>query len=806
MSNLFKSKKTETQKTEIDPAVYANVLSNIELANQLASVPFTPYQGLLTAPFTQDYMRGEQMTRAIARERGFVPELDLASRQVQADLGFQPERVFAPTTQQRFRAPTAQAATVTPGTTVDAVGAGQVATQFAPERVAAERIATQFGAPGVASQFAAPTVGVGVAGGPAPVREIGAGRVAAPTGPMMVGAERVATQFAAPTVGAGQVGTRFAARDVGGPGATPTVQGASVLGEDLARYQNPYQQAVIEAGLADISRAEEQARAGRSARATAARAFGGSRAAIEEGIAAGEAARERNRFVAEQRARGFQEAAAMRESDVGRQQQAALANQQAAQNVMQLAQAGQISNQERDIRLQQLGLTAEQANVDAQMRAELANQAAQQQAQQLGLTAGQFNVEQQVRTALANQQAQQEAARLGLTAEQANQQAQLEAERANLQARLQGQQLGTQTGQFNVEQQLRAELANQQARQEAQRLGLTAEQANQQAALEAQRLGLTAGQANQEAAMRAALANQQAAQTGQQLGLQAGQFNVQQAMEAARLNQAARLQAQQMTQGQQQFNAQQLQQIALANQQARQRAQEMGMTAEQFNAELAMRTGVYNQNAAQEAAQFRLGAAAQLGDFGRQALQNRYGAAAAMTGLGTAQQNLMQQYLDRQYQEFARQQNYPLQQLAIRQGAIAASPYNVTQTGTVTSRPSYWQMAGQIGSTIAGFSDETMKKNVSKIKNPLDKVNRLKGIEFEWEDEYKDDVEENGQKPEGKNMSVSAQDVEDEMPEAVEYADNGKMMVDFPRVVGLLTEAVKELDAKVEGKKRKGKK
>jgi hypothetical protein len=720
VSNLFKSKKTETQKTEIDPAVYANVLANIEMANQLASVPFTPYQGLLTAPFTQDYMRGEAMTRAIAAQGGFVPELDLASRQVQRDLGFQPERVFAPTTQQRFRAPTAEAATVTPGTAVDTVTAGQVATQFAPERVAAERVATQFGAP----------------------------TVSAPRGPAMVGAERVATQFAAPTVGAGQVGTRFAARDITAPGAAPAVQGASVLGEDIARYQNPYQQAVIEAGLADTGRAEEQARAGRSARATAARAFGGSRAAIEEGIAAGEAARERNRFVAEQRARGFQEAAAMRESDVGRQQQAALANQQAAQNVMQLAQAGQISNQERDLRLQQLGLTAEQANVEAQMRADLANQAARQEAQARGLTAEQFNVEQQARAALANQQAQQEAARLGLTAEQAN----------------------------------------------------------QQAAIEARRLGLTAEQANQEAAMRAALANQQATQAGQQLGAEAGRFNVQQALEAARLNQAARLQGQQMTQGQQQFNAQQMQQIALANQQARQRAQEMGMTAEQFNAEQQMRAALANQGAGQQAAQFRLGAASQLGEFGRQALQNRYGAAAAMTGLGTAQQNLMQQYLDRQYQEFARQQNYPLQQLAIRQGAIAASPYNVTQTGTVTSRPSYWQMAGQVAGTVAGFSDEAMKKNVSKIKNPLDKVNRLKGIEFEWEDEYKGDVEENGQEPNGKSMSVSAQDVEDEMPEAVMRADNGKMMVDFPKVVGLLTEAVKELDAKVEGKKRRGKK
>jgi hypothetical protein len=174
-----------------------------------------------------------------------------------------------------------------------------------------------------------------------------------------------------------------------------------------------------------------------------------------------------------------------------------------------------------------------------------------------------------------------------------------------------------------------------------------------------------------------------------------------------------------------------------------------------------------------------------------------------MMGLGTQQQQLYQQFLNAQREEDLRRQQFPLQQLAIRQGAVSASPYNVTQTGTVTGRPSYWQMAGQVGSTVAGFSDETMKKNISSIKNPLDKVNRLKGIEFEWEDKYKDDVEENGQEPSGKSISVSAQDVEDEMPEAVMRAGNGKMMVDFPQLVGLLTEAVKELDAKVEGKKRK---
>jgi hypothetical protein len=350
----------------------------------------------------------------------------------------------------------------------------------------------------------------------------------------------------------------------------------------------------------------------------------------------------------------------MREADVGRQQQTALANQAAAQETMRLAQAGQISNQERDLRLQQLGLTAAQSNQAAAM----------------------------------------EAAR-----------------------------------------------ANQQAVQQYMQMGLSAEEANQRANLDAQRLGLTAGQANQEAAMRAALANQQA-------GLEAGR---------------------------------------------------MGLTAQQANQEAALRAQLANQQAGIAGANFQLGAGRQFADLGQQALQNRYGAAAAMTGLGSAQQQLMQQYLNAQREEFARRVNFPMQQLAIAQGAVSASPYNVTQYGTVRSTPSPWQMIGQVAGAAQGlgWSDERMKKNVSGIKNPLDKVNRLKGIEFEWADDYKDDVEANGQNFDGRVMSVSAQDVEDVMPSAVRMSENGMRQVDFPQVVGMLTEAVKELDKKVEGKRRR---
>lgn len=582
MSKIFSSKKKEVSKTEIDPQIYNRVLQNLQFAEDVAAIPYEPYRGLMVAPFTRDYMAGEAMTRRIAQEGGFVPEVEQAARAAQAALGFQPERIA-------------------PG----AVG-------------------TQFGA-----------------------RDIGG---ALARGPERVSAGAVGTQFAPSRVSAGRVGTTFAARDIAALGAAPTAQAAGFLEQDLGRYMNPFEAGVIQAGLEDIGRAEEQARGARAARATAARAFGGSRAAIEEGIAAGEAARERNRFVAEQRARGFREAAALREADVGREQAVRLSNQQAAQNVMELAQRGQISNQQRDMELARLGLTAETANVDAQMRADLENQRAAQEAQRLGLTAEQFNVEQAMRAGTANQQAVQDYMRMGLSAEEANQRAQLD----------------------------------------AQRLGSAAEQ-----------------------------------------------FNVGTAMEAARANQAAGVQG----------------------------------------------------------AELRLGAGRDLAGYGQTALQNRYGAGAAMMGLGTQQQQLFQQFLNAQREEDLRRQQFPLQQLAIRQGAVQASPMNTTGTSTVTGRPSYWNMMNEVFG-----SDEDMKRDIKSIKNPLDKVRRLKGIEFEWEDGYgSEEGEDNGGE---EDMSVSAQDVEKVMPRAVSRRGDGMRQVDAPQLIGLLTEAIKELDRKVgKGKK-----
>ena len=660
MSNLFKSKsqKTETQKTEIDPRVYEQVLANLDLARQVASIPYQPYTGLMVAPFTQDYLSGERAVRGIAQEGGYVPELEMAARQAAQDLGFQAGQITAPGFDPRVMA----------------------------ERIGAER------------------VGQSLAGGP-----------------MQIGVGQVGTQFAAPTIGAervgaslvggpqqvraGQVGTTFAARDIAAPGAAPTVRGASALDRDINAYMSPYTSQVIEAGLSDIDRASALRQQDIGAQAIRARAFGGSRQAVQEGIAAGEAERERNRFIAEQRAQAFQQAVQQREADVGREQAAALSNQAAAQNIIELAQRGQISNQQRDLELQRLGVTAQTQNVEAGLRADL-----------------------------ANQQAVQDYMRLGLTAEQANQQAQLDAQRTNQAAQQEAQRLGLAAQTTNVQTGLQAAQANQQAVQDYMRMGLTAEQANQQAMLDAARSNQSAGLQARQAELGA-------------MGDQASR-----ALEAQRANEAARL----------------------------------------------------------GAANFRLGTGAQLAGFGQTAMQNRYGAGQQLMALGAGQQGLAQQYLDAQQQEFMRRTQYPLQQLAILQGAVAASPYNQTVTGstTVQGRPSYFDIFRQtVGSFAPGGgtgSDMDMKTNVKKIRNPLDKVNRLKGIEFEWEDGYgRDEDEDMGGES---DMSISAQDLEEVMPSAVSRRRDGMRQYDVPQMVGLLTEAVKELDEKVSktaGKRRK---
>ena len=87
-------------------------------------------------------------------------------------------------------------------------------------------------------------------------------------------------------------------------------------------------------------------------------------------------------------------------------------------------------------------------------------------------------------------------------------------------------------------------------------------------------------------------------------------------------------------------------------------------------------------------------------------------------------------------------------------------------------------------------SDERLKENVKVIDNALDKLDQLRGVTFDWID--RDDKRSGG---------IIAQELEKVMPELVKEVDSlksedGFKAVDYNGLIGLLIEAVKELNDK----------
>jgi hypothetical protein len=100
-------------------------------------------------------------------------------------------------------------------------------------------------------------------------------------------------------------------------------------------------------------------------------------------------------------------------------------------------------------------------------------------------------------------------------------------------------------------------------------------------------------------------------------------------------------------------------------------------------------------------------------------------------------------------------------------------------------------------------SDITLKENVADIESALDKVCAIGGKTFDWIDEY---IEEHGGEDEyflrKSDFGVIAQDVEAVFPVAVRKRDDGKLAVDYEKLVAVAFQAIKELKAELEALKK----
>ena len=107
----------------------------------------------------------------------------------------------------------------------------------------------------------------------------------------------------------------------------------------------------------------------------------------------------------------------------------------------------------------------------------------------------------------------------------------------------------------------------------------------------------------------------------------------------------------------------------------------------------------------------------------------------------------------------------------------------LTVTGAITAT----------GDITAFFtSDKRHKNNIQTIPNALEKVTKLNGVTWEWNDDV-NEVTKSTPK-----TGLIAQEVQEVLPEVVKTRDDGFLALDYSKMMGLLVEAIKEQQIQIE--------
>ena len=108
--------------------------------------------------------------------------------------------------------------------------------------------------------------------------------------------------------------------------------------------------------------------------------------------------------------------------------------------------------------------------------------------------------------------------------------------------------------------------------------------------------------------------------------------------------------------------------------------------------------------------------------------------------------------------------------------------------GTTSDNGERLYVSGNIRATgsITANSDITLKKNLLKIENALEKVEQINGYTYELkEDDSK------------RHAGVIAQEIKEVLPEIVNTGNDGLMGVEYGNISALLIEAIKEQQTQI---------
>jgi len=166
---------------------------------------------------------------------------------------------------------------------------------------------------------------------------------------------------------------------------------------------------------------------------------------------------------------------------------------------------------------------------------------------------------------------------------------------------------------------------------------------------------------------------------------------------------------------------------------------------------------------------------------------NPHSVTKAQVGLGNVENTALSTYtgnggaLDNQY---------------ITNGA-GYTTYTSNQATDTTSNVTFGTVSAT-GDVIAyASSDKRLKDNIVNIENPIEKVQKLNGVTWDWNSNA-DELQQSLP-----NVGVIAQEVEEVFPQLVHDRENGYKGVDYAKLTGLLIEAVKEQQKQIEELKSK---
>ena len=90
---------------------------------------------------------------------------------------------------------------------------------------------------------------------------------------------------------------------------------------------------------------------------------------------------------------------------------------------------------------------------------------------------------------------------------------------------------------------------------------------------------------------------------------------------------------------------------------------------------------------------------------------------------------------------------------------------------------------------ITAYSDVNLKENIEQIGGALDIIREIRGVRYDWRDTKRF----NGRR----QIGVIAQEAEKTLPEVVHTNEDGEKLVNYEKMVPVLLEAIKELEARV---------